>query len=507
MTDPERLASVYVPHIRDQFSLGRVVLFTGAGFSLGASNIGGTRVATVQDLRRLIWTICYPSETFDESASLQDLFEEARISHRKELVNVVTRAITVDHRTIPDWYTTIFSMPWLCGYTLNIDDLADAVARHARLPRAVRSRSALTDKESGSFARRADKLDIVHLNGALAGLPDNVTFSSTQYAQRIAERDPAYMRFVSDLLTRCVIFIGTSLDESPLWQHIELRGGRGDRGMGELRPRSYLVTPTLSRPRASLLSRFNIVWLQMTAQQFAEDLLSQMTGAVAAGFLNLNVLAEEQRANASEPVDLGQLRPDPTQRTDFLLGQEPSWSDLVSGRAADRDVDEQIWQAIQRTVPSNEARSPVAITGNAGSGKSTSLMRAALRLSGEGKKVAWIDRGLEISTGSIVDYAYRKDAPDVIAIDDADRYGPHLSMMLRDCVTADSHPLVLLEMRSQHVDRCINTEQLRGAPVIEITMPPLSDRDIDAIILSLDRENRLGRLKGMSRDQETPRIS
>jgi hypothetical protein len=74
-------------------------------------------------------------------------------------------------------------------------------------------------------------------------------------------------------------------------------------------------------------------------------------------------------------------------------------------------------------------------------------------------------------------------------------------MLIRDCQNAPRSPLMLVELRSQHADKCLIAEHMRGAAPVEITMPRLSDRDIDLVIDSLDRENRLGRLKAMSRDQ------
>lgn len=500
--DKEKLDSIYIPHLRSQLSQGRAVLFTGAGFSLAAKNSAGKSLPTVAELRKMYWHICYPNDPFDESASLQDLFDEARVRHRPELVQTTVRALTVDAKTIPEWYASVFSMPWLAAYTLNIDDLADAAGRRFGLPRNIKSRSALDPAQLGSHPRRSSKLEVLHLNGALSGLPDLVTFSTTQYAQRIADRDPAYMRVVGDLLTRTVVFIGSSLDESPLWQHIELRGSRGDRGMGELRPRSYLVTPQLSKPRESLLARHNVVWLPMTAEQFVEQVLGRMTDVVADGLKRLKVIADDTQQQSSLPIEVGQLRPDPNEKTEFLVGSEPTWSDLVSGRAVQRDIDEHVWRTAHAAMSSAGQRTPIAIIGTAGSGKSTTLLRAALRIANEGHKVLWIDRNLEIAPGSIVDLVSKPGAPSAIAIDDADRYGPHLSTLLRDCVAADARPLMLIEMRSQHVDRCINRIQLKSAAPTEIVMPPLSDSDVDALLAALDKENRLGRLKGMTLAQQ-----
>ena len=86
------------------------------------------------------------------------------------------------------------------------------------------------------------------MNGTLIDVPDNITFARSQYAQRI-DNDPFYQQLLADLLSRPLVFIGSGLDEAPLWEHIVSRRTKGDRRNQELRPRSYLVTPTLNKSK------------------------------------------------------------------------------------------------------------------------------------------------------------------------------------------------------------------------------------------------------------------
>jgi hypothetical protein len=91
------------------------------------------------------------------------------------------------------------------------------------------------------------------------------------------------------------------------------------------------------------------------------------------------------------------------------------------------------------------------------------------------------------------------DAPDVLAIDDADLFAGELASIARDIVSSENHPLVLLEIRSGKVDRVLNPAQLAGVPTEEVSMPLLADPDIGSLIDALDTENRLGLLKGKPR--------
>jgi hypothetical protein len=242
---------VVLAHLRTQFERGRAVLFTGAGFSGGTKNIEGEELPKAEGLSRKIWPLCFPSDAFDPSAKLQDIYETALNRNPKELSALLTRSLTVDFNSIPDWISLFFNTPWYRVYTLNIDNLTQAVARRFPIRRQIIEISKTgTNPPKNASSTSLTPLEVIHLNGTLADLPYNVTFSTTQYA-RVPFPDPLYQQLSADLVSRPIIFIGSKLDEPPLWQNIELRGLRGLRGLHEFRPRSYLVIPTLDKAKGS----------------------------------------------------------------------------------------------------------------------------------------------------------------------------------------------------------------------------------------------------------------
>ena len=126
-------------------------------------------------------------------------------------------------------------------------------------------------------------------------------------------------------------------------------------------------------------------------------------------------------------------------------------------------------------------------------------MRLALKLSSVGKTVAWVDRNLEFSPRNIRRAMELDTAPPVLAIEDADLYGTELAPLVRELLKGDRAPLIILEIRAGKIDRALPRNALSACGVTEIAMPSLTDKDIDGILSALDRENRLGRLKGLSR--------
>ncbi len=498
----DHLTKIYIPHLAGQFRQATPVLLTGAGFSRGAKNLQGGSIPIPDELCREIWTISFPGEEYEEGSSLQDLFEDARLRHANKLRDRLTELLTVSSQDVPEYYSTIYSMPWSRCYTLNIDDLEGAVSRKFEISRRLRPLSATTSPSPGEESSDNLSLDIVHLNGTLADLPNGVTFSTLQYAERLSRPDPWYIRLIADLLSRPVVFIGTSLNEPPLWQHLELRRQKGGRSERELRPRSYLVTPTLPLSRRALLAEFNTVWLPMTAEEFAKQIIGKLRREAEEGlsYLLSNPSADRRKSHALPLVS--KLSVNPLKKTDYLIGQEPDWSDIQSNRAIEREDDYELQTIIDEQLSTKGIRGAIVITGTAGSGKSTTLMRAALRLTALGHKVAWIDRDMDFSPRDITVGMRGDTAPDILAIDDADVYGSELSSLTREIATDESRPLILLEIRSGKLDRTILRSLLQGVPIKELSMRHLTNEDIDALLDVLDRENRLGMLKGIPRVQQ-----
>ena len=315
----DKIEKIYIPHLAGQFRQASPVLFTGAGFSLNANNIEGGTVPDYDDLCREIWEISFPKEEYEEGSSLPDLFEDARLRHPAKLKSRLTTLLSVDARNLPEFYGKIFSMPWSRCYTLNVDNLGHAVSRKFELPRGLLPLSGTASATQSIGYSDRQSLQLVHLNGTLADLPNDVTFSVLQYSERLSTTDHWYLQLIADLLSRPIVFIRTNLDEPSLWQHLELRKHKGGRGERELRPRSYLVTPTLPRPRRALVGEFNTVWLPMTGEKFAEAILAKIQKEAKAG---LSVRRSFSDADHRRSIDLpivSELAAHPLEKTDYLI--------------------------------------------------------------------------------------------------------------------------------------------------------------------------------------------
>jgi SIR2-like domain len=502
MLDRERIDSVVIPYLRDQFARALPFFFTGAGFSRDAMNILGLPIPAGADLKRELWNVCFPGKAYEEDNSLQDLYEQALVRHKGELATRIAQSLTVDADSIPAWYRVFFSFPWAGGYTVNVDDLATATARAHELPRKIAEVSARSPLSTpGTPRTSSDTLEIVHLNGTIADVPDRVTFSVTQFAERLGVPDPWYFRLTGELISRPFVFIGTQLDEPSLWQYLEVRRSKGARGMKELRPGSYLVTSHLPLARQALLAEYNIEWLQMTAEQFTSNVLGPLGAAATAG---LDLLRRSTGPTPSHPVlpDVSTLSRAPMQPSDFLLGQEPVWGDLQSGRAIVRESDEGFRKKAGELLAKEGTKGVLLVTGTAGSGKSTALMRLSLSFSAGGVRVGWIDRETDLTVRDVRRGMKAADAPAVLAIDEADMFGAELPSLVREVALSEGAPLLMITIRSGKVERALSRSQIVDVPIDEVTVPLLADSDIGALLDALAAEQRLGRLKGVSRGEQ-----
>ena len=170
----------------------------------------------------------------------------------------------------------------------------------------------------------------------------------------------------AELLSHPFIFIGTTLDESLLWQHIQLRSTRGGSGLGEFRRKSFLVIPHLDKAREVALSQYNVEWIPMDAETFAAEVLSKLGDTIAKG---LNVISKRNATITDNELivpEVSTLIGGALIKTEFLLGSEPIWSDIQSGRAITRNSDDDLWNKVSELRKGKGARGIVLVTGTAG---------------------------------------------------------------------------------------------------------------------------------------------
>ena len=90
------------------------------------------------------------------------------------------------------------------------------------------------------------------------------------------------------------------------------------------------------------------------------------------------------------------------------------------------------------------------------------------------------------------------DRPVAVLVDDADLWGRYLTGWAIELPKCRPGVLFGAALRSTRIDGVMDAGTLGGIEPVELSMPKLTDSDIDGLIEVLDKDNRLGVLKGMS---------
>ena len=487
------------------------LLFLGAGFSSGATNRLDQNLPNGPQLARGLWRLLRYDGDHD-STPLPQMFEAALqegIPHQRLRTFLEERLLVTG---APSYYDNLSHVYWYRIYTTNIDNLVTFIytrSRSQRLQVLAYPRSDIAERD-----QTLERIQSIHLNGALPCSIDDVTLSVNQYARRAGELSPLYDQFVRDYAVKPTIFIGTDLNEPLLWQHIEARERRGF-GLREYRPRSFLIAPTISRPKRAQLKNFNVVPVEGTAKDFLRWLAAKtnvlpdkhdVLGVTTPSLINLLERVGRRPPGAPHLAGFSQafhlVLPTSNvgeDRSFYLLGASPRWEDIYRDLDAPRHMTTEILAYVQEALDdsTNSFAQVVSILGSAGSGKSTILRRLGIMLSRAGRTTfltnsETLPKLADISA-SLASFRTRC----VLLLDNAEIALTRLSQLVEETRDMRYPPLFVLASRTNDFhQRAARLEAT--ADIKEWTVPDLTEDEIIGVIQTLDKNGLLGKLQGLS---------
>ncbi len=231
-----------------------------------------------------------------------------------------------------------------------------------------------------------------------------------------------WTRFARQLLARApVVFLADSVTALPIWRLITDR----DTARKSYQPPAYLVCPALPVHLQAALPLYGVKWIQSSVAAFTDTYLATSRAEVAEGLQRQGSrLRRPQTASLS--VELRRRGAREGSR-DYLLGNSPTWGDVLEGYAADLTLKTALLKAFAEAGP----EATIVATGTAGSGRTTSLMQCALALQTGRQRVAWIDSTVYQSIPDLIE-EIQNESYDVIVIDDVDVFGAEASRLVRD---------------------------------------------------------------------------
>lgn len=289
--------------------------------------------------------------------------------------------------------TKLLSYTWKRLYTFNLDDSLIEASKSS--VQRVHYYNGMDDKVED--LNTLEDLQMVFLHGMVGKLDKGHILSEQDYARTLQARNHAwYAKAAEDYRAYCPVFVGSMLAEPIL--HMEIsRAAREDTGRSGL---AFLITPDKLSPirRQALLSK-GIVHVEATIQQFIEWAGSKfgekvLPSAIVAAKSQFSSAAIDQftaddvaAAQALQTIDPKKIQTSISRMGDqnfsrkaerYLIGFPPDWVIAASDVPVKLEGLTALTESMQIAL---EAGEPMFIvTGQAGSGKTTAAMQAALEI-------------------------------------------------------------------------------------------------------------------------------
>ncbi len=503
----------------DQVYLKRVIsnnqalLFLGSGFSKDAKNKLDQFFPSGQSLGERIWSFLGYSGNYDKT-SLPEMYQAFLAAGIKKQLKIDFLQNNLLSGSIPDEYLNITLPYWYKIYTLNIDDVLTKV--FYKSGKGIKELVYPKD-EYGERDQSLGKTQIVYLHGKLPCEPEQIIFSTQQYAKSQLAHQPLYSQFVYDYATLPTIFVGTDLNEPLFERYIEAREGRY--GFRELRPRSFLITPILSPVKAdNLKNHYNVHYIPGTTQEFLTwlgsieselpirevilkktfpNLLKVYDFAIIPG-MSKKSLDEFAKSFVRVPKDHSIVQ----ERSGFLLGASPRWNDILKELDIPRSITQDVYNAIENIYEQKsliEKTKVVNIIGYAGSGKSTILKRLGFTLSQNARTVFLSYSDYIPKTEEIINVLSLIEDRVVLLFDNAKNVLSQLPSLFNSINSqVKIPPIIVLAIRTNYSDKLNYFLDPEVVDILSFNIPNLNDTEINNLISKLDQYNLLGVLKGKS---------
>jgi tetratricopeptide (TPR) repeat protein/GTPase SAR1 family protein len=483
-------------YLKNKLLTGQVILFAGAGFSLGSKNqfnevppLGG----------KLAELLAKEAGEAYGGESLPTVWEAVQpIIGTNRLWAFLQEHYTV--KSAAEWYSLAGSVSWFRIYTTNIDNLFQFIAPYNSGQKIKQIIKGQPLEERDPFFER---VQCIHLHGHIDHRTNGLTFSPSDYAKHTARIDPWYQGLVADLHDHPVVYIGTQLDEPAFNHYLELREARPADGGREWRAKSFLVSPTIGSIKAKSLATRNIIAIEATAEEFFASLSTAVNVADlkvpkvrAAMFPHMfgegHKVGEAIARNFDQivPGELPRVRLDLPSR--FFMGAEANWDDIANHRDADREIGSTLMDLFK--VPSDQLQ-VVVLHGPAGSGKTTTMMRLAHDLAAEGKQVFYARSSRRIDWDGILDLVDSRTDPTeriFVVVDGISGHMGTIGVIENRILESKALTLIVSDRTRNYASKC---QRLSHFSPNVISMPDLSEKDVAAVLDRLDKFGFLGVLK------------
>lgn len=441
-----------------------------------AADDGGDAVLRFGAFRSSLWEALETGNADDSNAGTHQLMRVLRVKNPSRLKSIVSYHLGTPPPEDISSMVSLLRAPWNAVVTLSPSaELEPAIAvvdsdgRRFSVFNATRDPYRLPDPSRPFVLRLSSP-------APEAGTTD-LTLDLRDPEHNVgSKRD--WMRYVGQLLARSpVIFLADSISTIALLPFI----GSRPTNKNAQRPPAYLVCPWIEPHEEALLLLYGVSWLKSTVAAFASEFLIPGRVEIADGL-------RRQRHRIQRPLENTALSLDTLLRgaiegsKRYLLGQAPTWGDVVGGFAAILSLSMRLTESVR----SSEAPSLHVVMGTAGSGRTTAMMQSAIQLKAARHNVGWIDSTASQGIPELLE-EIEGEGFDTVFIDDVDIFGTEAPRLIDDIMGAGvSLRSVVVGVRSVRAHLIENV-----AGQVKMGQGALSDEDVDLLISVLRANNAI----------------
>lgn len=347
------------------------VLFTGAGFSLGATNGAGDCLPSGNDLKTKIITdlLGYKinSKEYDELiiSSLSDIcsYAEGEIAPQKLQDYIIA---TFSECTPKPFHKIIVNYSnWKKIYTVNIDDVFENASEKGSL-------IVQNDVKQFSYSR-ANQREYIKLHGCVRNRSGKFVFSNQQYVDSMLNStDYRFSSFARDMQIENFVIVGTEMNEINLDYYLTLFSSVSDKtSHGQL----FFIQPSPSRIFKSKIAKVGAYLIEWTTEQLAEHLLSINKNSDIK-YPNYQI---EDFLCVKDNYDRYKNFKD--YKSYLYFGQHPNYKDIIFDWDFINPDIELLYKSIKKYVENDsDNKLMISLYGKSLTGKSTYLKRLAVKL-------------------------------------------------------------------------------------------------------------------------------
>lgn len=476
------------------------VLFTGAGFSLGATNGQGYLIPSGNELKKniLIKLLGFDEKSSEYSElinnSLADIcsYANEQMSENRVQDFIVSEFIDCTPKDYHITIATFFS--WKKIYTINIDDVIE---------NAVPKGSIVVQNTERKFSyTRAKQHEYIKLHGCVRNRSGNLVFSNQQYVDSMLHStDYRFNSFAQDMQLENFVVVGTEMKEVNLDFYLRLFSSVSERtSHGQL----FFINPKPSLIFKAKVKNLGAHIIEWTTEEFANHLKSLTK--TKENYTKSHYIEDFLYVNDKYKKD----KKFKGYKSYLYFGQHPDYRDIIfDWDFSNPEIKSKLSEIINYIGSCKGGRLMIALYGKSMTGKSTYLKRIAIDLVNE--NVAVYDFcGKKFDTDD-----FRKKTriitEDTIALifDNASFYYSEIKSLINS-FSKDKNILVITAARTYSHNRkryCLVSETWYEEMPIDGNTNSRDNVFAIDIAEKLDKKGLLGKLKAKSFDERVAYIS